>query len=209
MSAMDDAALLWRAKEKRKWQIALRRYVFKENKAFAYAPYFGIEADGFRSWIAFQFSDGLSWDNFSIKWQFGHVLPMTYFDFTNDADLRLCWNFTNVRVEPLQESLNNGGVNADFKHGDLLRAKLYFGELYARSNNNGLALKMLAKIESIEAGFLFVQDAGFDTLAAFLLEKRAYLQQIDSFDSDAFLKLNEGVALEEILAEQQLMAKFG
>jgi len=202
-NVQDVGADLWKAKEKRKWQIALRRYVFKENKAFAYAPYFGIGVDAFRRWIALQFGDGLGWDNFSSKWQFGHVLPMSCFDFNKEEDLRLCWNFVNVRVEPLDKLQGACG----FKGGDLLKARLYFRELYARSQSE-LVLRFLAKIESIEEDFLASQPASA-ALGAFLLEEASCLRQIAAFDAEAFLKLNEGVLLEEILAEQQLMARFG
>ncbi len=204
VNVQDVGAELWRAKEKRKWQIALRRYVFKENKAFVYAPYFGIGVDAFRRWISLQFSDGLQWENFSSKWQFGHVLPMSYFDFTNEEDLRLCWNFVNVRVEPL-DKLHD--ASCGFKGGDLLKARLYFRELYAQSESE-LVLRFLTKIESIEAAFLASRPASTG-LGAFLLEEASCLRQIAGFDAAAFLKLNEGVLLEEILAEQQLMARFG
>ena len=91
-----DAVLRFR--EKRKWQIALRRYVLEQKWSASYAPYFGIDIQRFREWIALQFEGGQSWDNFSDGWQFDHVVPVAYFDFGSEAELRLCWNFTNIRV---------------------------------------------------------------------------------------------------------------
>src|SRR5690606_10922137 len=88
-------------REKRKWQIALRRYVLERNKSSFYAPYFGLDSEKFRNWIERQFDADLNWENFSSAWQFDHVVPLAYFDFSAEEDLRLCWNFTNIRIEKL------------------------------------------------------------------------------------------------------------
>ena len=52
-------------REKRKWQIALRRYVIEQNRSSFYAPYFGLDIKSFRDWIEVQFDRGMNWDNFS------------------------------------------------------------------------------------------------------------------------------------------------
>jgi hypothetical protein len=81
---------LLKFREKRKWQLALRRYVLEKKAALLYAPYFGLDVNGFREWIALQFTDELNWDNFATAWQFDHIVPVTYFDFTQEEDLYLC-----------------------------------------------------------------------------------------------------------------------
>ena len=99
---------LLKFRAKRRWQIALRRYIIEKNPCFAYAPYFGLDIENFRKWIEIQFDEELNWDNFSKKWQFDHIVPVAYFDFDSESDLRLCWNFMNVSVEKLQ--LNKPGL---------------------------------------------------------------------------------------------------
>ena len=66
--------------EKRKWQIALRRYVLEKNKSSQYARYFGLPIYMFRNWIELQFDESLNWDNFSTAWQFDHIVPIALFD---------------------------------------------------------------------------------------------------------------------------------
>ena len=56
-------------REKRKWQIALRRYVLEKNKSSFYAPYFGLGIETFRKWIEVQFDSETNWENFSESWQ--------------------------------------------------------------------------------------------------------------------------------------------
>ena len=84
--------------EKRKWQIALRRYIIAGFKCFNYAPYFGIDAANFRKWIEIQFDKDTNWENFSKAWQFDHIVPVAYFNLKDEVDLKLCWNFINIWV---------------------------------------------------------------------------------------------------------------
>src|SRR6476620_5571737 len=94
---------LIRAREKRKWQVALRRYVIEKNLSGPYAPYFGLGIEDFRSWIELQFTGAMTWENFGSTWQFEHIVPVAYFDFANDADLVICWNFLNIRAGLVSE----------------------------------------------------------------------------------------------------------
>lgn len=86
-------------KEKRKWQIALRRYILQGYGSYIYAPYFGIDAPNFRKWIEIQLDETFSWESFPSKWQFDHIIPIVYFDLNDQEDLKLCWNFTNIHVK--------------------------------------------------------------------------------------------------------------
>ncbi|MCR6720231.1 MAG: hypothetical protein NVV59_07985 [Chitinophagaceae bacterium] len=91
---------LVQAREKRKWQINLRRYVIEKSPCPSYAPYFGLDITSMRKWFEQQFTGELTWNNFGDQWQFTHIMPLYLFDHENDDDLRLCWNFINLRVEP-------------------------------------------------------------------------------------------------------------
>lgn len=181
-----DAVLKFR--EKRKWQIALRRYVLEQRWSAAYAPFFGIDILRFREWIALQFSGDEVWDNFSEQWQFDHILPVAYFDFLDENELRLCWNFTNIRVQSLeQETGKSKGI-------DILGAKNYFASLF---NRTGYAVcgQMIRKIDAIEKA----QQGHSGKQEAFLEQHRAYLTTIASFSEYEYSQLNEGIALPVIL----------
>lgn len=191
-----DADLKFR--EKRKWQLALRRYVLEKAPSPAYAPYFGIDIEGFRKWIGIQFTGNLNWDNFGKAWQFEHVVPVTYFDFSNREELLLCWNFINIRVEGLEEGEERP------TRVDIMAVKPYFQYLHVKTQNP-YCLKMLEKIASIESRVIQSQPAIED----FLIENKERLETISTLSHEEFELLNQGVMLKDILLEREILKKFG
>jgi len=190
-----DSLLLFR--EKRKWQIALRRYVLEQKWGSGYAPFFGLDSVNFRKWIELQFDEETSWENFSAQWQFDHIVPVAYFDFGNEADLRLCWNFTNIRIEKLMLNKKRG------HRIDVLASKAYFERLFEQTRYP-ICRDMVRKIEEIE-----VSEIGTTVLLEeFIREKSTYLQDLSSFSAYEFSMLNEGVAVATILAEREFLRKL-
>lgn len=192
---INDSLLV--SREKRKWQIALRRYIIEERWASEYAPYFGLDARTFRSWIELQFDDETNWDNFSKSWQFDHIVPVAYFDLKDELDLRLCWNFINIRVERMVLNRNRGN------RIDVLAAKAYFERLYERTHYS-FALKMVEKIESIEVS----EIKGTEKLEKFILDNERYLRVIADFSSYEFSRLNDGVNLDQIVEDRQFLNRI-
>jgi len=190
-----EAVLKFR--EKRKWQIALRRYILEKNPCTSYAPYFGLDILRFRKWIELQFDQDSNWENFGSVWQFEHIIPVIYFDFKEDDDLKLCWNFINIRVERI---VNNDRGNPV----DVLAAKSYFKELF---NNTGylVCLKMLEKITMLE----FSQVYSNKILETFIKDNIDYVQTLATFTSYEFSKLNQGESFSDILLEKEILKKFG
>jgi len=189
---------LLKSREKRKWQVALRRYVLEKNLSPSYAYYFGLSIDQIRKWFELQFTDGLSWENFGSAWQFDHIIPVAYFDFSNEEDLMLCWNFINIRVEVLdkeKKSLNNI---------DILAAKPYFNRLYSKTKFF-LCLKMIDKITSIETKNI-VDEPVIDD---FIINNKEQLEIVSSFTKDEFNSLNTGMSINDILLEREIIKKFG
>lgn len=185
-------------REKRKWQIALRRYVLEKNKSSFYAPYFGLDHNSFRRWIELQFDEDTSWENFSQAWQFDHIVPIAYFDFENQEDLKLCWNFVNIRIEKLQLNKNRGN------RIDVLAAKSYFQDVFQKTKYQ-LCKKMVEKIEQIEVSQIYSNE----NLENFILENKHYLETISSFSSEDFDRLNTGTSFEDIVFEKEFFKKFG
>jgi hypothetical protein len=192
---INEALLKFRAK--RRWQIALRRYIIEKNPCFAYAPYFSLDIENFRKWIEIQFDEELNWDNFSTKWQFDHILPVTYFNFESEHELRLCWNFINVRVEKFQLNKNKGN------RPDIHAAKSLFETLYQKTNY-GPALKMVQKIDQIEISEIKSTLKQQD----FMNVNMDYLKKIADFSDFEFARLNYGIPLSEIFAERELLKKY-
>jgi hypothetical protein len=192
-SHVDDAVLRFRAKKK--WQIALRRYIIEENPCFNYAPYFGLDIGKFRNWIELQFDGDLNWANFSEKWQLEHVVPLSYFDFENEGDLRLCWNFINIRVEPREKERK--------KEFSLGSAKSYFSGLFERTGYPP-AGKMVEKLEKMHepGGETHVKQQHFLNLHKY------HLTKIADFSDYEFDRLNYGNSLVEILDQRESLNKF-
>ncbi len=189
---------LLKKREKRKWQIALRRYVVQKAQSGAYARYFGLDIEIFREWIAIQFKDGLSWDNFAEKWQFDHIVPVTYFDFNNEEDLLLCWNFINIRVEKIENNKARGN------RIDVMGVRTYFEDLYDRTKYP-FCLRMLQKIKVIEVNNIESNKE----LEAFIINNQLYFEQIALFDQADFQRLNQGASISTVLAEKEIVKKFG
>jgi hypothetical protein len=189
---------LLKFREKRKWQIALRRYILEKNKSSFYAPFFGLDCIHFRKWIELQFDETLNWDNFSISWQFDHILPLNYFDFSNGNDLRLCWNFINIRAKKTK----NGQKKKE--NDEIWAAKPFFEKLY-ESTKNPIAKQLLQKINGLEnlSNQLIIEQIAFLSTHQFLI------QTLSSFDPVDFDQLNSATPLDEILALKQIIKTFG
>lgn len=185
-------------REKRKWQIALRRYVLEMHKSTAYAPYFGLDHNKFRTWIEAQFDENLSWKNFSEKWQFDHILPVAYFDFANDADLRLCWNFINIRVAKTALEAERG------LKVDVLGARIYFQTLFQETKLS-ICGAMLEKIRSIEVAQMTATLLPTD----FINQNKDYINALQCLSVEEYERLNTGTTLSSLLYEKEFLKKFG
>jgi hypothetical protein len=187
---------LLRFREKRKWQIMLRRYILEQAGGKSYAPFFGLDFKNFRSWIEIQFDNETNWSNFSKNWQFDHIIPVAYFDFNSESDLKLCWNFTNIRVEKLIMNKNSGN------RVDVLAAKSYFENLYEHTNYP-ICMLMVKKIEQIEVS----QIEGNANLERFMKEKQEYLTNLISFSEYEFKRLNDGEEMNSIIYERSFVER--
>ena len=188
------ALLMFR--EKRKWQINLRRYVIEKSPCPYYAPYFGLDIENIRKWFESQFTSSLNWENFAKAWQFNHIIPVIYFDHSLDEELRLCWNFTNLRVEPFELTRDRGN------RLDVLGARSYFDELYLKTGypiTKALRDK-IARIESSE----FISSTPQQN---FLAGHKEYLEQIQNYSAFEFELLNHGRSLEEVEKEIAFLKK--
>ena len=181
-----------------KWSLALRRYVIDNIPNANYAPYFGLDAATFREWIEIQFTDELSWSNDAKSWQFDHIVPVVYFDLELEEDLKLCWNFINIRVEPFRLNKNRGN------RVDVLAVKTYFLGLYEKTGFS-LCKKFLDKIEAIEVSNIESNT----TIERFLNENKTRLENIASFSKYEFNRFNAGANIEDIILERDLLKKFG
>ena len=185
-------------KEKRKWQIALRRYILQNNQTSAYASYFGIDIQGFRNWIEIQFTEGLNWGNFGLAWQFDHIVPVAFFDFAQEKDLYLCWSFINIRVAKLDEQTNKANKTA------LLVVRKYFNDLF---NNTGFLVcrQMVDKIQQMEASIIICNPKQ----EVFVKENKEKLEALSRLTAGEMSLFNQGTSLKDILLQKEIIKKFG
>jgi hypothetical protein len=186
-----------RFREKRKWQIALRRYVLQDHPSAFYAPYFGLDIKTLRKWFQMQFSEGMNWENFGEEWQFDHVIPVSYFDFAEEAELKMCWNFVNLRIEPILPSKHKA------HRVDVLASKAYFRKLYDQTQYLP-CLHLLQKVEKIENAELL----GAEDQLSFIKEHQKYLEALASYSSFEFELLNKGRSIDEVTKEIEMMKKL-
>jgi len=195
--AIEETSALIKFREKRKWQINLRRYVLLENPCPAYAPYFGLDIKNMRQWFEYQFREEIGWSDFGARWQFDHIIPVTYFDFSKDNELKLCWNFTNLRVEKFQLNKDRGN------RLDVLAAKSYFRDLYD-ATQYAPCLKLLHKIDELELS----EFVSTENQQAFIKDHREYLDMIDGYTAFEFELLNSGRGIDEVKKEIDFLKKF-
>jgi hypothetical protein len=185
-----------RSREKRKWQINLRRYVIEKSPCPPYAPYFGLDIENIRKWFEYQFTKDLDWSNFAKKWQFDHIIPVTYFDHSVEEELRLCWNFTNLRVEPLEFNKDRGN------RLDVLGARSYFNELYLKTGYP-VTNALKDKIDRIELS----EFLSSEPQQRFLAEHKEYLVHIEDYSVFEFELLNHGRSIEDVKKEIAFLKK--
>lgn len=188
--------VLLKSREKRKWQLSYRRYVLERKPSQSYARYFGLDIETLRNWFELQFTPGLDWDNYAKAWQFDHIVPTHYFDFEDENELMLCWNFINMRVENLDSNL-------DCKV-DILSAEPYFQDLYGKTGYS-MAQKMVDKLSSLGE----TDSTCTPAISGFINQNNTDLENIISFNTDEFDKYNQGIPIADILLEREILKKFG
>jgi hypothetical protein len=175
---------------KRKWQIALRRYIIEGRPAVEYAPYFGIHNIGFRRWIELSFKNGMTWSSFGKIWQLDHIVPVSLFNLDNEKDLFLCWNFINIKPSFRESS--------DTSHFDSNGVIEYFEVLYEKSGYN-LAKEMVIKIKSVYKN----QEYDIDHLVGFLVENKDFLNRVGRLSSLEMELINSGKGIDEAIKEAE------
>ena len=197
-SSEDVTESLLKGRAKKKWQLAFRRYILEKNISYEYAPYFGLDIENFRKWIELQFTENLEWQNFGSAWQFAHVIPVIYFDFTNEEDLSLCWNFINIRVEKLTpgETLVSGM--------NILAAKPYFELLYSKTGYS-LCLKMVERINNIQGSNIVSEP----WLENFIIQHKEEFEKLATLSSEEYSRVNKGMNVTDIFLEREILRRFG
>jgi hypothetical protein len=193
----DITPALLKSREKRKWQIALRRYVIEKNISAFYAPYFGLDIENMRKWVEIQFEKNINWSDFGKKWHLDHVVHIYYFNSSDESELKLCWNFINIRVAQIKQTSHNGNqLNVSL-------AKNYFDQLY-NTTFYPPCRAMLEKLARIESSL----TVNTENQQGFINEYKPYLELIKDYSMFEFELLNSGRSINDVNKEVQILKKF-
>lgn len=61
-------------------------------------PLLGCPVGQFIKYLESKFSPGMSWENYGRNgWHIDHVVPVSWFDMTNQEHVRKCFHYTNMQ----------------------------------------------------------------------------------------------------------------
>lgn len=83
----------------------LRTYFYRTitNKSSSIFKYLG-NIEEFKHHIESQFDKNMSWENYGTYWEIDHIKPIETFDFTNENEIKECWNYKNLQPLTINEN---------------------------------------------------------------------------------------------------------
>ncbi len=73
----------------------------------------GCSSNNFRKWFEYLFSDDIHWQNAS-EWQCDHIIPLSFFDLTNEREYARASHWSNVQpIRARENRLKGNTVNRD------------------------------------------------------------------------------------------------
>jgi len=88
----------------------LRNVISKENTTM---NYIGCNIQYLREWFEYNFTSEMSWDNYDSYWSIDHIIPVKYFDLTNEDEKLKCWNWTNLMPVTINYNSSKKEINLD------------------------------------------------------------------------------------------------
>jgi len=79
------------------------------GKNTSYKNLIGCDIDYLKKWLEYQFDSNMNWNNFGSYWQIDHIIPMSIFNFDNEVEKRICFNWRNL--QPLNKDENRSKSN--------------------------------------------------------------------------------------------------
>ena len=95
----------------------LRDRIYKtlttERITFKTKELLGCDFQYLKSYLSFQFTSKMSWENHGTYWEIDHILPCSSFDLTDIEQQKQCFHYTNL--QPLTKKDNRMKSNKIFK----------------------------------------------------------------------------------------------
>jgi len=69
----------------------------------------GCSIEKLKLHLEFQFKEGMSWENWSFKgWHVDHIRPISSFDFSDPAQVKECFHYSNLQPLWAKDNLSKG-----------------------------------------------------------------------------------------------------
>jgi hypothetical protein len=69
----------------------------KKQKLKRTFQYLGCSFEQLQTWLVFQFSEGMTLENYGTYWTIDHILPVSLFDLTKESNLLIALNWKNLQ----------------------------------------------------------------------------------------------------------------
>jgi len=70
----------------------------------------GCTIDELRTHLETRFSDGMSWNNWTLDgWHIDHIIPLAFFDLTDPEQVKIACHYTNLQPLWAEENLRKSG----------------------------------------------------------------------------------------------------
>ena len=113
----------------------MRRLYKTETPSKEILTLLGIDKEGFRTHINKYLIEGMTNENFGSLWGLDHIVPVELFDFNDENDLKLCYNYNNIM--PMFNSDNRvKGASVHFSLDKLntMHTNVYIEQLKTKCN---------------------------------------------------------------------------
>ena len=78
------------------------------HKSMSTMRLIGCKQDELKRHIESQFLDGMNWDNYGTAWHVDHIIPISWFDLTNEKCQLIAFNFNNMKPLWAEENMKKG-----------------------------------------------------------------------------------------------------
>lgn len=78
------------------------------NKSDKTINLLGCDIEFFKAYIESKFVDGMTWENYGIRWHIDHIKPCAAFNLSIDNEQKLCFHYTNLQPLFAEDNLSKG-----------------------------------------------------------------------------------------------------